>query len=187
MRAACGLLPGTLKVPPTRPCEQQGPHELPFEQARDLWPRRGLRREVLPHWLERQHGRNRGALVNSREPSPGRVSGMASRNLEVVASGFPRFVAPAASGSPRRLWPWPCNGRARTLRVPQMAAEKLFDATLALPPEVRLEFASKLLASVEDAPSEDWTQAWLEECDARVAAARSGAEHPVPWDEAYGR
>jgi putative addiction module component (TIGR02574 family) len=68
-----------------------------------------------------------------------------------------------------------------------MAPEKLFDAALALPPEARLEFASKLLASVEDGPSEDWTQAWLAECDARVAAADSGAEAPVPWDEAYGR
>lgn len=68
-----------------------------------------------------------------------------------------------------------------------MAPEKLFDAALALPPEARLEFASKLLASVEDGPGEDWTKAWLEECDARVAAADSGAEPPVPWNEAYGR
>ena len=68
-----------------------------------------------------------------------------------------------------------------------MAPEKLFDAALALPPEARLELASKLLASVEDGPGEDWTQAWLEECDARVAAADSGAEPPVPWNESYER
>ena len=69
----------------------------------------------------------------------------------------------------------------------QMAPKKLFDAALALPPEAQLEFASKLLASVEDGPGEDWTQAWLEECDSRVAAANSGAEPPVPWNEAYER
>jgi len=63
----------------------------------------------------------------------------------------------------------------------------VFNAATALAPEVRLEFASKLLASVEDGPGEDCTQAWLEECDARVAAADSGAEPPVPWDETYGR
>ena len=79
------------------------------------------------------------------------------------------------------------GGRAATLRVSQMAPEKLFDAALALPPEARLELASKLLASVEDGPGEDWTQAWLEECDARVAAADSGAEPPVPWNESYER
>jgi putative addiction module component (TIGR02574 family) len=68
-----------------------------------------------------------------------------------------------------------------------MAPDKLFSEALALPPEARLEFASKLLASVEDGPDEDWTQAWLAECDARVAAADSGAEPPVPWNEAYER
>jgi len=67
-----------------------------------------------------------------------------------------------------------------------MAPEKLFDAALALPPEARLE-ASKQLASVENGPGEDWTQAWLEECDARVAAADSRAEPPVPWNESYER
>ena len=63
----------------------------------------------------------------------------------------------------------------------------MLDAALALPPEVRLELASKLLASVEDGSGEDWTQAWREECDARVAAADSAAEPPVPWHEAHRR
>lgn len=68
-----------------------------------------------------------------------------------------------------------------------MAPKDLFDAALALPPEERLELASKLLESVEDAPSEEWSAAWIAECDARIAAAESGAEPPVPWNEAYGR
>jgi putative addiction module component (TIGR02574 family) len=50
-----------------------------------------------------------------------------------------------------------------------------------------LELASKLLESVEDAPSEERSAAWLAECDARIAAAESGAEPPVPWNEAHGR
>jgi putative addiction module component (TIGR02574 family) len=68
-----------------------------------------------------------------------------------------------------------------------MAPNELLDAALALPPEARLELASKLLASVEEAPSDEWTQAWLEECYERVAAAESGAEPAVSWDEAYRR
>lgn len=68
-----------------------------------------------------------------------------------------------------------------------MAPKDLFDAALALPPEERLELASKLLESVEDAPSEEWSAAWLAECDERIAAAESGAEPSVPWNEAYGR
>jgi hypothetical protein len=72
------------------------------------WPPRSLPREGLRRRLERQNGPNRRGLVCSREPSPGRVSGMASRSLEVVTSGFPRFVGLAALLSPRT----PSCGRA---------------------------------------------------------------------------
>ncbi len=68
-----------------------------------------------------------------------------------------------------------------------MAPKNLLDAALALPPEERLELASQLLASVEDAPSAEWTEAWRAECDARIAAAESGAEPAVAWDDAYAR
>jgi putative addiction module component (TIGR02574 family) len=68
-----------------------------------------------------------------------------------------------------------------------MAPKNLLDAALALPPEERLELASQLLASVENAPGEEWNQAWLAECDARMAAAESGAEPAAPWNEALDR
>lgn len=92
-----------------------------------------------------------------------------------VSIGGPRFAlaAWARSAGPAKLSP--------------MAPKDLFDAALALPPEERLELASKLLESVEDAPSEERSAAWLAECDARIAAAESGAEPSVPWGEAYER
>lgn len=40
---------------------------------------------------------------------------------------------------------------------------------------------------LEDAPIEEWTQAWLAECDARIAAAEEGTEPAAPWDEVYRR
>lgn len=72
-------------------------------------------------------------------------------------------------------------------KLTAMAPNDLLDAALALPPEERLELASKLLAGVEDAQTEEWSGAWLAECDDRMAAFESGAEPSVPWDAAYAR
>jgi putative addiction module component (TIGR02574 family) len=103
----------------------------------------------------------------------------------VDAPGFRRFVR---LSRPATLVPTPAWSLGPgPAKLGGMAQNELFDAALALPPETRIELASKLLASVEGAPSEEWTQAWLAECDRRVAAADSGAEAPVPWNEAYGR
>ena len=92
-----------------------------------------------------------------------------------VSAGGPRLVLAAWAGS------------AGPGKLKAMARKDLFDAALALPPEERLELASKLLASVEDAPSDEWSEAWLAECDARVAAAQAGTEPAAAWDDVYGR
>lgn len=64
-----------------------------------------------------------------------------------------------------------------------MAPEKLFDAALALLPEAGPEFASKLLASVEDGPGEDWTQGWLVRCE--LVLTRANALNSMPRSHAH--
>src|SRR4051812_26466907 len=73
--------------------------------------------------------------------------------------------------------PTPCSPRwkrrrrrARILCV-TVAANHLLSAALDLSEPERVELASRLLASVEDAYDPAWEEAWLAELDRRTAAA----------------
>lgn len=52
---------------------------------------------------------------------------------------------------------------------------------MALEPAKRLSLATRLLDSVEEIESTEWTAAWSEELDRRAEARQSGAEVPQDW------
>jgi putative addiction module component (TIGR02574 family) len=69
-----------------------------------------------------------------------------------------------------------------------LAAMDIFDAALGLPEAERLDLASRLLASVDEAAVDDWDEAWLAELDRREQAARrGGAAVGAEWSEVRAR
>jgi putative addiction module component (TIGR02574 family) len=67
-------------------------------------------------------------------------------------------------------------------------AQKLLQAALSLPEDVRVELAEALLESLDHEPSDDDTHAaWSSEAKRRLEEVRSGDVTAVPWEEAERR
>ncbi|HEX2222613.1 MAG TPA: addiction module protein [Thermoanaerobaculia bacterium] len=66
-------------------------------------------------------------------------------------------------------------------------ADELFQLALDLPEQDRADLAARLLWSLEAEAEEDVEQAWSDEIERRIAAADSGEEQILSWDEARAR
>ncbi|MBN1612020.1 MAG: addiction module protein [Polyangiaceae bacterium] len=66
-------------------------------------------------------------------------------------------------------------------------AGDLLERALALPESARLALADELLDSVEGPGDPEWTKAWAEELQRRVAELDSGAVTGIPADMALER
>lgn len=67
------------------------------------------------------------------------------------------------------------------------AARKILQEVLELPESERLDLASPIIASVDGPHDAGWETAWLEELDARVAAAGARGEPAATWSDARAR
>lgn len=65
--------------------------------------------------------------------------------------------------------------------------EAVIEQALRLDPAHRLELATRLLDSVEERESEEWTAAWTAELDRRSAAMESGADTGVSTADVIAR
>jgi len=61
-------------------------------------------------------------------------------------------------------------------------AERLLKLAMELEPAERLSLATKLLDSVEEPESEEWSKAWAAELDRRIQSLRDGTAETVSWE-----
>ena len=61
------------------------------------------------------------------------------------------------------------------------SASDIEELAMALEPAKRLSLATRLMDSVEETESTEWTAAWSKELDRRAEALDSGTELPVDW------
>ena len=66
-------------------------------------------------------------------------------------------------------------------------ATELLERAMALPVPARLALADELLDSVEGHADPEWTKAWVDELNRRVAELDSGATTGIPADVAIER
>jgi putative addiction module component (TIGR02574 family) len=64
-----------------------------------------------------------------------------------------------------------------------MAAEKVLEEALALPPEERERLADALYDSLE--PDEEWERAWAAEVERRVKDLDEGRTRAIPAEEVF--
>jgi putative addiction module component (TIGR02574 family) len=68
-----------------------------------------------------------------------------------------------------------------------MTAVELRNAALALPRDERVALAHELLVSLDDEPTSEAAQAWLDELGRRADQVASGTSALSSWDEARDR
>jgi putative addiction module component (TIGR02574 family) len=66
-------------------------------------------------------------------------------------------------------------------------ATELLERAMALPVPARLALADELLDSVEGHADQEWTKAWVDELNRRVAELDSGVATGIPADVALER
>jgi putative addiction module component (TIGR02574 family) len=79
------------------------------------------------------------------------------------------------------------TAQAIMIHMTENETEAVIEQALRLDPAHRLELATRLLDSVEEPESEEWTAAWTAELDRRSAAMESGADAGVTTVDVMAR
>jgi putative addiction module component (TIGR02574 family) len=69
----------------------------------------------------------------------------------------------------------------------ELTAADLLARALELEPAKRLSLATALFDSVEEAESDEWTEAWSAELDRRIDLMEGGADAGTPSDVVFER